>query len=231
MSNVMTNLELKMKLYDILENHKNIYMWGTFGRPVTESLIVSKSKQYPTWYTTDKQKLFRSLIGKGYYGFDCVNLIKGILWGWDKGNVKYNSNGVPDVSANGMISKCLNVTTDFKNIEIGEAVWLPGHIGVYVGDNKVIESSPKWSNNVQITACLNRGKVPGLNGRTWVKHGKIPYITYISQDMTITEMVEYLSKTTPQILGDKALWMKKATEDTNIYWLIKKTVAYITSKR
>ena len=116
------------------------------------------------------------------FGFDCVNLIKGVLWGWngDKsktyGGAKYLTNGVTDVSADGMIAECLNVSADFSNIEVGEAVWCPGHIGVYIGDGLAVECTPMWKNCVQITAC-NCTK-SGYNRRNWDKHGKLPYITY-----------------------------------------------------
>lgn len=185
----MNNIELVQKLHDIIKNNKTVYMWGVFGSPVTEALIVAKSKQYPSWYTASKQAALRKLIGKGYFGFDCVNLIKGILWGWNgdstksNGGAVYNSNNVPDLSANMMIDKCIGVSTNFANIEVGEAVWMPGHIGVYIGDGKVIECTPSWSNNVQITACLNINSIQGLNGRRWIKHGKIPYITYVKENV------------------------------------------------
>lgn len=118
------------------------------------------------------------------FGFDCVCLIKGVLWGWSGddsktyGGAGYAVNGVPDVSADGMIEKCTEVSTNFKNIIPGEAVWLPGHIGVYIGNGKVIECTPAFKNCVQVTACLNVGVISGMNGRKWVKHGKLPYIIY-----------------------------------------------------
>lgn len=77
-----------------------------------------------------------------------------------------------------MITKCSGVSADFSGIVPGEAVWLPGHIGVYIGGGKVIECSPAFKNCVQVTACLNIGAISGMNGRKWTKHGKLPYITY-----------------------------------------------------
>lgn len=185
----MTNIELVQRLHDVVKNHKTVYMWGVFGSPVTEALIAAKTKQYPSWYTASRQAAFRKLIGKGYFGFDCVNLIKGILWGWNgdhtksNGGAAYNTNGVPDINANMMIDRCIDVSTNFANLEVGEAVWMPGHIGVYIGDGKVIEATPSWSNNVQITACLNIGSISGLNGRRWTKRGKLSYITYVKDDV------------------------------------------------
>lgn len=180
----MTNKEFVEKLKDIAADYKTVYMWGVFGAPVTEKVISDKTAQYPSWYTAAKQALFRSLIGKGYFAFDCVNLLKAILWGWNGdssksyGGAKYASNGVPDVNADGMIAKCLRVTTDFSNVEVGEALWMSGHIGVYIGDGLAVECTPAWENKVQITAVGNIGKKKGYNTRTWTKHGHIPYITY-----------------------------------------------------
>lgn len=166
----MNNNEFISKLKEIA-GMNTIYMWGCFGQKVTESIIAAKTKQYPKNYTADKQKKFRNLIGKNYYGFDCVCLIKAVLWGFP--DTKYASNGVPDIGADTMINKCNNVSTDFGNIVPGEAVWLSGHIGVYIGNGQVVECTPIWNDGVQITK---------LNQRQWVKHGKLPYIEYVSNN-------------------------------------------------
>ncbi len=170
----MNNQVFINKLLDIVNNYKTIYAYGTWGQVLTNDIINSKTKQYSWWYTSSKQKELKNLVGKGYYVFDCVGLIKGVLWGWSgngtrNGGAVYQSNGVPDLSANGMINKCSNISTNFSNIEMGEAVWMDGHIGIYYKDNQVIECSPAFKNKVQITK---------LSQRKWVKHGKLPYIKY-----------------------------------------------------
>lgn len=170
----MTNQEFINKLLNIVNNYKTIYAYGTWGQVLTDKVITNKSKQYPNWYTSQRQSMLRNLIGKGYYVFDCVGLIKGVLWGWcgngtPNGGAVYQANGVPDVSANGMISKCTDVSTNFSNITMGEVVWMSGHIGVYYQNNQVIECSPAFQNKVQIT---------NLSQRKWKKHGKLPWITY-----------------------------------------------------
>lgn len=119
------------------------------------------------------------------FGFDCVCLIKGILWGWDGdasrtyGGAGYAINGVPDIGADTMITKCTGVsTTGWDDMVIGEAVWMSGHIGIYIGDGLAVECSPKWENKVQITAVGNIGSKAGYNTRRWTKHGKLPYVDY-----------------------------------------------------
>ena len=172
------------KLQNIFSGYRTVYMWGVFGAPVTDALIASKAAQYPDWYGYEKCAALRKLVGKGYFGFDCVSLIKGVLWGWtgsmskSNGGAIYSSKGVPDISADGLIYRAIDVSTDFSNIVGGEVVWREGHVGVYIGNGKVIECTPRWSNEVQVTCCLNVANIPSMNGRIWTKHGKIPYIDY-----------------------------------------------------
>lgn len=172
------------KLNNIATNYKTKYAWGCFGCLLTEAIVNSKAKQYPNQYSPAKRNELITAGKSGAFGFDCVNLIKGIAWGWngDKtktwGGANYASNGVPDINADQMITKCSGVSTNFSNIVPGEAVWLPGHIGVYVGDGVVIEATPKWNNGVQKSALENIGKVAGLPSRRWSKHGKLPFILY-----------------------------------------------------
>ena len=148
-----------------------------FGQTITKARVEAKAKQYPSWYTADKiNKIFAPLYDKGYLGYDCVGLVKGVLW---EGN--YASNGVPDISADAMIGRCKSVSTDFSSIAVGEFVWLKGHCGVYIGEGKVVESTPAWSNGVQIT---------NLSARNWTKHGKLPYIEYSSEEVKSTVTIE-----------------------------------------
>ena len=181
---MMTNIELANKLRDIAKNYKTLYVMGCFGAPMT----ASNKKRYTQNHSYNRQAARTAMINAASadtFGFDCVCLIKGVLWGWkgDKnaiyGGASYACNGVPDIGADTMITVCKNISTDFSKIEIGEAVWMEGHIGVYVGDGLAVECTPRWDNKVQITAC-NRS-VSGYNRRNWTKHGRLPYVTYVQQ--------------------------------------------------
>jgi hypothetical protein len=98
----------------------------------------------------------------------------------------YASNGVPDISADAMITKCTGVSTDFTSISVGEFLWMKGHCGIYIGDGLVIESTPKWNNGVQITA---------IGKRAWTKHGKLPYVRYdAEEERTVTIEMQILKK-------------------------------------
>ena len=192
------------KLKDIAINHKTVYAWGVFGGPITKSLVNGKAKQYPGWYTSYRlSDVFGSLYGKNYFGFDCVGLVKGVLWGWDgnssksHGGAAYASNGVPDISADSMIKQCSGVSTDFSSIAVGEFLWMKGHCGVYIGNGLAVESTPAWKNGVQITAC-NCYK-NGYNTRYWTKHGKLPYISYAESEDIKSEAKEVSNKVTVEL--------------------------------
>ncbi len=162
-----------------IEKTKTVYMWGTYGRRLSRSMIDYKAQQYPAQNTPSRVAKYNSLLKKGGYdAWDCVGLIKGILWGWSDGKVPYAANGVPDIGCNTMIQRCEGVSTDFKTIIPGEVVWISGHIALYIGNGLAIEATPRWRDGVQITAVLNIGSKAGYEGRRWTSHGRLPWVNY-----------------------------------------------------
>ena len=178
---VLKSDEFIRRLKDIATNRNTFYIHGCFGAPMN----AKNRKRYSNNddFNRSRARLINELT-TDTFGFDCVCLIKGILWGWNGdisktyGGAEYKANGVPDINANSMIKQCTDVSTNFSSIIKGEAVWLDGHIGVYIGDGLVVECTPKWDNKVQITALENLGKKSGYYSRSWVKHGKLPWIDY-----------------------------------------------------
>ena len=176
--------EFVAKAVEIASEYKTVYMWGTFGAPLSEKVIRQKAEQYPSHYGSTKQKNLRAKLGQGYFAFDCVGLIKGILWGWNGDGSKnygggvYAANGVPDTNVGGMMKLCTEVSTDWSGILPGELVATSDHIGIYIGGGKVAEATPAWEDGVQISACANRGTIKGLNSRKWDKHGKLKFLDY-----------------------------------------------------
>ena len=160
---------------------KTLYVYGAFGAPMHEKNRQRALKAY-AYNRKEARKRKIQAAGEDTFGFDCSGLIKGLLWGWcsetggNYGGAIYGSNGVSDQNADTIIANCREVSEDFSQLQIGEAVWLPGHIGVYIGDDLVVEATPKWNDGVQITAC-NCVK-DGYKTRTWQKHGRLPWISY-----------------------------------------------------
>lgn len=179
--------EFLSRLEDLM-NYNTLYVMGCFGSPLNTTNKTRYTKNNAYNRQEARVKMIQN-ASPDTFGFDCVCMIKGILWGWcgdvtkKYGGATYTSNGVPDVSANGIIKRCDKVSTDFTTIQKGELVWTDGHVGIYVGSGRVIECSPRWSNGVQYSWLGNLPQFRYGNFRVWSKHGFLPYVDY--DDVTI----------------------------------------------
>lgn len=177
MAYLMTATEFVNKAKEI-EKTKTAYMWGTYGRKITQSLITAKAKQYPNRYTIPYQVKLKGFIGT-HYGLDCCGMIKGILWGWDGvKDVPYSVNGVPDTNVMGYYKRGLDKSSDFSKIVPGACVHLPTHVGIYIGDGLVVEATSAWESCVMITALGNIGNKAGYRTRNWNSWYKLPWVDY-----------------------------------------------------
>lgn len=144
------------------------YVWGTYGNVLTEAMLDYKLQQYP-----DGVGKYEDFIRANWLDgrtTDCVGLIKG--YGWLDPNdltIKYGTNGMPDITANTMyhnatVSGPISTIPDTP----GLAVWMDGHIGVYIGGGEVIEASGTKKGVVKTQ----------LAGRGWTHWLEVPYINY-----------------------------------------------------
>ena len=117
------------------------YVWGTFGHVLTESLFEAKLAQYPDALAGNADFIRQTWVGGRTT--DCVGLIKG--YGWldtETEEIVYNTNGMPDITANEMYnSATVSGTIDTIPETPGLAVWHDGHIGVYIGNGEVVEAT------------------------------------------------------------------------------------------
>ena len=189
---IKTGKELAAAAQAVAKTRNTLYVMGCFGAPLTSA----NKARYTQNHSYNRQSSRTAKINAASadtFGFDCVGLIKGLLWGWSGatsktyGGAKYAANGVPDINADTMIRRCGSVSTDFSRIQPGEVVWTEGHIGIYIGNGLAVEATPQWADRVQVTAVLNIGKKAGYNGRRWKKHGRLPYISYTA-DKTLDEL-------------------------------------------
>lgn len=124
--------------------------------------------------------------GKNFL-FDCGGLIKSLLWGFNfdysqyLGGAIYLSNGVPDKDCDTFFENyCYDKSNDFTNLEAGELVYMEGHIGIYVGDRSVVESTIAWEGKVIRTYCATNGDRSRhrQNCYKWKWHGKCKFLEY-----------------------------------------------------
>lgn len=133
---MLTNLGL-VEFVKKARDEKAGYVWGTFGLVLTQTILDYKLKQYPDMIKPNLDFIKKNYMGKRTY--DCVGLIKGYIWMNDEDPEYYSP--ATDIGANEMYEKAkikgpIESMPDIPGI----CVRFPGHIGVYVGDGKVIEA-------------------------------------------------------------------------------------------
>lgn len=158
---------------------------------LTSKELISKlnlALNNPTKYVSPSSNWGRYVNGK--FIFDCCLLIKAIGWGWDAdkkavhGGAIYKSNNVPDYSCYNMIKDCTEVSTDFNTIIPGELVYMPDHVGIYVGDGKVIECTVAWAKDCVVKSEITSNGIRTLDNKRpvhykWEKHGLLKWIKYL----------------------------------------------------
>lgn len=148
------------------------YVWGTYGTVLSPDFLESKIIQYPDEVGGKEDFIRENWLGKRTA--DCVGLIKGYSW-YDTASQMtiLVSNGMPDIGADTMYENATEKGTIDTIPEIpGLAVWKEGHIGVYIGDGKVVEA-------YGTTAGVIRSELADGGWTHWLK---IPYITYLEQE-------------------------------------------------
>lgn len=189
---VMTASDFHEKLKLALDS-KTLYVMGCFGAPMTPK----NKERYSNNYAYNKQASRTKKIKAATpdtFGFDCVNLVKGVLYGWNAdiskvyGGAVYKSNDVPDIGTDSIIKQCRDVSTDFSKLQNGELLWKKGHVGVVydAANGLAIECTPSWKDGVQITAIAgadwHTGEALKYHSRQWTSHGKLPWIDYTEEE-------------------------------------------------
>lgn len=143
------------------------YWYGTFGQKATAALLANRRKTYPRYYTAND---FERQLGQKVH--DCVGLIKGYFWTPDADSTTYTyqGNGMRDVSADMLYNIATRKGTKMDEMPHvpGIAVFMAGHVGVYVGGCWVVEARGHAYGVVKTKLCQ----------RKWTKWAYIPGIDY-----------------------------------------------------
>ena len=133
------------------------YVGGTFGTVLTESMLQYKLEQYPDIGASE------AFIREHWLGrrtTDCVGLLKG--YGWlnpDTLTIDYNTNGMPDYTADQMYASAKENGTEYGGMDtmpdiVGLGLWKQGHWGVYVGTAMPLR---RWARSTAWCAQKGRG--------------------------------------------------------------------------
>lgn len=170
LSTEKNNLDL-VKWAEYAYENKWGYVWGSHGDVLTESELQRLISVFGS-NVSEKEEYIRS-HWLGRRTADCVGLIKGYGW-YDStsGTIKYGTNGMKDVTANGMYADATEKGPISTMPDIpGLAVWHDGHIGIYIGNGYVIHAANTYDGVI---------KTP-ITSSGWTHWLKIPYINYIEE--------------------------------------------------
>lgn len=190
----MSNYEVYSNLHFVEFLKKMVgqpYWYGTCVYKCTTSTLNSKTKQYPSHYTSSRMSTYKSHISKQMVAADCVGLGKGYNWTYGGQGVvesigtsntfssKYGNN-CPDKSANGMFTYAKSKGLKWGEISTipevpGLAVRKDGHVGYYIGNGEVVEAYG-FAKGIIITK---------LSSRPWTHWYEFPGIKYTSGDCTV----------------------------------------------
>lgn len=118
--------------------------------------------------------------------FDCCGLFKCFMWhDYSTNNARYYGKTQKDLSCEGLLAEAKE-KGDISTIpEIpGVLVYMKGHMGIYIGNGQVIESTvAKYDGKKgRIYKTYFKGDGKGCDGKraTWTKWFKSPYLTYVN---------------------------------------------------
>lgn len=141
----------------------NPYWFGTFGNIADQALLDYKRIQYPSYYPDPGSPDFTTQLGQRVH--DCVGLIKGYRWSDSPTSVpSYVAS--EDVDVKSLYSQCIRLhgNVDFSYTQtthlIGMCVFDAAltHVGVYIGNGKIIEAQGHSYGVVENLAYDRRGK-------------------------------------------------------------------------
>lgn len=200
------------------------YWFGTFGQKASKALYNEKKKQYPNQYTASD---FDKQIANPKQCFDCAGLPKSII-------LLNHYSASDDLGATGIYGKCKKKgkITSFSSLKEGTLVFkgndsTKSHVGVYVGDNTIIEAKGhKWG--VVSSACSDSFKY-------WAEYYAVDYEDQPAPEpvpgdrMIVTTqytelMLRAYASTSAPILqrmkkGWKVTFLGDRTEDSKYIWV------------
>lgn len=181
---------------------KTKYMWGGILRPIEQQIDTLRriyGNQSGTGYSAPRWNELKKLCGKGYFGVDCIGLVKSYYWSGKTnggtGSPKYGAANCPDVNATYMY-RMAKEKGDIKDIpEIpGLIVFSVSHphVGIYIGNGQTIEST---------LGARGDGVVLRDLDNFWEKWFKCPYIEY--KDSEIIEPKQTTEKIAREVIAGK----------------------------
>ena len=151
---------------------KTVYVWGGLGGLLTPKSLRAKAEEYPRKFPPEKIQSLLEKADESTRMFDCSGLIKRFLMSISHG-FRYDPG--KDLDAFGLLCRATaSGTMDTLPETVGICLYMPGHVGIYMGNGNVIEATnnPEFGDGVVQTK---------LSDRAWERWFCCPWIDYSEQ--------------------------------------------------
>lgn len=137
----------------------NVYVWGGFGEYLTDEILDEKIARWPDWYVPEQVEFRRILANRNIRGYDCIGLIEAYLWNDYSQYNPWLYKPEEFLTTAELIARNDLVKGDMEHLpeRPGLVLWRSGHVGVYIGNGKVIESTTR----IEHTAVVDK-RVGGI---------------------------------------------------------------------
>ena len=203
------------------------------------NMIVEKAltREQKNQYSQDVTK--RTLIEKGYG--DC----SGTVWYWYKNLFGLNIGANTEAQINSNLGKRVNMTItngipDESKLKKGDLLYFRGtndsrtegvgHVEMYIGDSKIFGHGSGVGGTVKNmnTYCSQRQATPST--QKLKNKGLICVLRFLNEPeiKELTDVNDIVWEMAHRgIITDSDLWLEKLANDTNAYWLARKTVKFL----
>ncbi len=156
----------------------NIYIWGGIGEYLTDSVLDDKIRQWPEWYTPELTRVRREMVNRGLRGWDCHGLIQCYRWGnYHQGNTVYFKE--EEFFSSSQLIQMDLVKGDIATLpeKPGLVLWMPGHVGVYIGGGEVIECTRRiiGGEGYGLVGGVVKTNVSDVGWEKWLEYPGIRY--------------------------------------------------------
>lgn len=185
----------------------------------------TKASDLVKWAEEQYKKKNRYKVGgigrydaDGTRQFDCCGLFKCFMWhDYSTNNSRYYGKTQKDLSCEGLLAEAKEKGDISRIPEIpGILVYMKGHMGIYIGNGKVIESTAaKYDGkNGKIYKTYFKGNGKNCDGKraTWTKWFKSPYLSYEEE---VTSEPTKPSSSSDNFLGSRG-YLKFGDKGPNI---------------
>ena len=165
------------------KDQPHCYSWDANGQYLTKEFIDQYSAWYPDWFgVDDRLELRREIQDQGVRAFDCIGIIKAYVWGdYSQDNTSRRTD-----DTNYYTRDLLHHDTVYGPLrelpEVpGIVLWRKGHVGIYLGDGKVIECTQEYypkSGESKVGGII----ISDLKDRGWAYWVEYPGILYLDED-------------------------------------------------